>query len=296
MWIIISLLAVIFQTTRNMLSKKLKNQLGSEAVNLSRFLPALPIMIIFYSISKNFGNVVINSKYFFIYIFFLAIAQALASYLSIILYKYKNFAVAVAFTKTETLFTAILAAYLLSEKLNPIAWVGIIISMVGLFLASLAKNKKINNSFKKTFLNKNIFLGLFSGLIFSIGAISAKGAMNLLTADHVILKAIFSLTIALIIQTIILIPISLFKNKQDLVNIFQKPILPIVIGFCSALGTVCWFFAFALIHTAYVKTVGQIEFILSIFVSLFIFKEKILKNEYIGMLLILLGCLLLIIF
>jgi drug/metabolite transporter (DMT)-like permease len=47
-----------------------------------------------------------------------------------------------------------------------------------------------------------------------------------------------------------------------------------------------WFVAFTLQNAAYVKALGQVELIFSILASFIFFKERISKNEFIGMALI----------
>jgi len=60
------------------------------------------------------------------------------------------------------------------------------------------------------------------------------------------------------------------------------------------LGSFFWFFAFAIAYVAYVKTLGQIEFILGILMSWYYFKEKIYKNEIFGMIIMAIGTIILI--
>ena len=48
------------------------------------------------------------------------------------------------------------------------------------------------------------------------------------------------------------------------------------------LASCCWFIAFSQENAALVKTIGQIEVILSIFISLKIFKESFKINEVIA--------------
>ncbi len=47
-------------------------------------------------------------------------------------------------------------------------------------------------------------------------------------------------------------------------------------------------------NVAYVRTFGQLEFVLSIFVSIYFFKEKISKNEILGMLFLICGAILIV--
>ena len=61
------------------------------------------------------------------------------------------------------------------------------------------------------------------------------------------------------------------------------------VGATSVVGSVGWFTAFTLERAAYVKTLGQIEVVLSLAISIFFFKERIIKSELWGMVILVCG-------
>ena len=73
---------------------------------------------------------------------------------------------------------------------------------------------------------------------------------------------------------------------------FWKTSLPA--GICGSGATAGWFLGFALATAAEVRAVGQVELIFSILISLIIFKEKIQKTEFFGILMLILSILLII--
>ena len=75
------------------------------------------------------------------------------------------------------------------------------------------------------------------------------------------------------------------KNK----NIFSQWKPSLLVGLMSALGSVGWFSAMTLERVAYVKTVSQLEVILSILMSYIIFKERSQFHELVGMALVMGG-------
>jgi uncharacterized membrane protein len=77
----------------------------------------------------------------------------------------------------------------------------------------------------------------------------------------------------------LLLPFAFWRHKKDLFKIFRNPKIPFQIGTLSGIGSFFWFFAFAIAYVAYVKTLGQIEFILGILMSWYYFKEKIYKKK-----------------
>lgn len=65
--------------------------------------------------------------------------------------------------------------------------------------------------------------------------------------------------------------------------------LCLFVGVTSVLGSIGWFTGASLQNAAYVKALGQVEFFITLFITLRIFKEKISITEYLGMAMIILS-------
>jgi len=61
------------------------------------------------------------------------------------------------------------------------------------------------------------------------------------------------------------------------------------VGALSALGSACWFSAFALAPVALVRAVGQVEILLTLAFSRFYLKEKAKRSEMVGSLVVVAG-------
>jgi drug/metabolite transporter (DMT)-like permease len=70
-----------------------------------------------------------------------------------------------------------------------------------------------------------------------------------------------------------------------------KPAL--FVGVTSVLGSAGWFTAMTLQSASYVKVVGQVEFLMTLLLSVFYFKERPNPMELLGMGLVVVGALLL---
>lgn len=295
MWILITLLAVISQILRNLFSKKLSKELSSETVSMCRFLYAIPVVALGYLIGKYFlGNVEILSFEFFLWTTFFGFSQIIANALLVSLFHEKNFAVAITYIKTETIFTAILAFFFLSETLSILGWLGVIVAFIGLILTSFAKERVTFRALQKSLFQKSTYKGLIAGLFFAVAVITIKTSFQYIESETIFMESLFALLIALITQVILLLPYILWKRKYEFIHILQNPKIPFLIGTFSGLGSFFWFFAFALTYVAYVKTLGQIEFLLGIVISAYYLKEKIYKNEVFGMILMMIGSIILI--
>ena len=61
---------------------------------------------------------------------------------------------------------------------------------------------------------------------------------------------------------------------------FKNLKVPFKISTLSRLGSFFWFFTFAITYVTYIKTLGQIEFILGILMSAIISKKKSIQMKY----------------
>ena len=135
---------------------------------------------------------------------------------------------------------------------------------------------------------------MISGGCFSIATLFLREASLGLESENFVLSAGTTLFTTLLIQTVLMGVYLYIRERNQWPLIIKQWNKAGLIGVFSVLGSGCWFTAFTLASAAYVKTVGQIEIIFTILVSIFIFKEKIKKHEALGMILIITSVLVLI--
>lgn len=291
MWILFSLTAATSQIIRNLYSKKILGELSPITVALSRFIFALPVVLLLYVIighAQGYAKIINNS--FFIWCCFMGISQILATYFRVSLFKFKSFAVSITIVQVDTIIVAIIGILFLKEYLNFYSWLGILLATTGLVLASLSKNSINWEGIKKALFTKATIIALLTGLFLALAAIFAKKATKTIEAQHMV-KSLFTLTFILLYEIIILVPITYKLEPDNLKKIFLRPKRPWIIGICSGIGSFCWITAYSLTNVAYVRVVGQSEFILASLISLYYFKEKLYKVEIIGIFLVSIGTL-----
>lgn len=71
-----------------------------------------------------------------------------------------------------------------------------------------------------------------------------------------------------------------------MVATLQKPKVPFAIGVSGVLGSLCWFSAFSLANVAYVKTVAQVEVVVSVIIGRSFFGDNYSRREMAGIVLI----------
>ena len=105
--------------------------------------------------------------------------------------------------------------------------------------------------------------------------------------------AALTLAYMILVQTVMSLAMLLVHNAAELRVIFRKWKPSVFVGATSVVGSVGWFTAFTLERAAYVKTLGQIEFVLTLAISILYFKERPKKMELLGMSVLISGVMLL---
>ncbi|MFY0647866.1 EamA/RhaT family transporter [Sulfitobacter geojensis] len=284
LWIIISLTAAVFQTVRFMLQKHLATAtLTAAGATFSRFFYSLPFIVsllVAYLVTVRVPLPEVGVS-FWGFGLLGACSQIIATVCAVMLFKQRNFAVGMTFTKTEVIQTVLVGWLLLGEGVSAIGFVAIAIGIVGLLLLSAVPNA---SGFKLRDLgNRASALGIASGVLFAFSAVSYRGATLAVVADDPFLRAGITLAVVVAMQTAIMLVWLRLREPGQIGAVWRARKVAVWIGLTSMGGSLCWFIAFALQNAAYVKAVGQVEIIFSIAASVMFFREKISAREWAGM-------------
>ena len=295
-WIALTLLAALMQAVRTAGQKRLAESLDVVIVSWVRFLFGLPFAVLFFiwlvPVEFEFANL---SGRYLLYILIIAISQLLATLFAVMLLGRRNFAIGSTLVKSEAIFTALLGVVLFAEYLSPMGWLAVGLGIVGLFISSLGKfNLKLTDIFSRLD-SRSAYLGIGGGALFGIASVFIRQAnLQLGNLSAPISQAVITLTCVLIFQTLIGGLFVLLTRRQQLNTIPANLSACVFIGLTSMLGSFGWFAAYALQNAAYVKTLGQVEFLFTLLLTWFYFKEKVERHEYFAMLLICLSAVLII--
>ena len=279
-WILFTLGAVIMQTVRNALQSKLSGAVNTSGVTLSRFILAPPIALVYLLIlySSSASQVPEFSGSFIAVILCASLLQIAATSLMVILFKQKNFAIGAGLAKSEALVAGVVGMLFFGSYLTPLGWAGIVIGAIAVFV--LSSGNRLHGISVKTMV-----IGLACGTCFALTSLLVREASHLLNVQHTVAAA-WVLLWVLCVQTISLSGyIALTKPFvfRQLTNA-KKQVL--AISTVSCLGSICWFTAMALQHVALVKTLGQLEVLLTLILSHYWLKNAVTKREIAGLLLI----------
>ena len=175
-------------------------------------------------------------------------------------------------------------------------WIAAGISVVGEVLISLTNIDFNKEQIRLLLFNPSAGIGLLCGLAFGIGSFFIRDASLSLQGINFLLTSALTLLSVLLFQTVGLGILVIIKTPADIKKIIIFWRQCIFVGVTSALGSIVWFTALTIQRVTYVKALAQIEFIFALLVSYFIFGEKSSKIEILGMVLVVSGILILLMF
>jgi len=195
------------------------------------------------------------------------------------LFGLRNFAVGIAFTKTETVQVAIFSLIVLGEAVTGTGLTAILIGLVGVILLSLPAGGLAHGSI----LNRATALGILGGALFGVSAIGYRGAALSLGEAHFFFRAAFTLAAVTTMQTLIMAVWLRLAEPGQIGKVFASWRTTSLVGLTGMLGSLGWFTAFTLQNAAYVRALGQVELIFGLAITALVFRERVAMRELVGM-------------
>ncbi|MDX3774503.1 DMT family transporter [Chromatiaceae bacterium AAb-1] len=267
------------QAWRNAFQKQLSKDVNALGVTLARFIWAWPFaaLYVFGLYQWQPADIPDFSLSFVMYILGASVAQIIATVLMVKLFQLKNYAIGVGLAKSEAILAAILGVAFFATVLTPIGWFGVILGAFAVFLLSGVRLRYISWP--------TLLLGLGSGLAFALTSLWVREA-SLLLAVPFPYSAAWVLLWVIATEAVMLVVWLFFKDKNTLRALLKRSKLTLLISIFSCIGSLGWFTAMSLESVALVKTLGQIEVLFSLLISVFFFKEKLVRTDHLGLLLI----------
>jgi drug/metabolite transporter (DMT)-like permease len=205
--------------------------------------------------------------------------------------RYRNFAVGNTYSKTETVQAALFSAVILGETLTGWAAVGIAVSLGGVIAISVAKLHLRPRALLTALGEKAALLGLASGALFAVSAVSYRAATLALDSGDPLIRAAVTLFAVLAFQTLLILAWLAWREPGQIRALFRHWRWTVLVGLVGMLGSAGWFFAMAMQQAAYVRALGQIELVFTFAASLLIFRERTNRVELLGIALVVAGIL-----
>lgn len=285
-WIPITLWAAFAQTIRNAAQRSLTAELGTLGATLVRFLYGLPFAFLWLLAVLHFtsGKLPAGNLPFYAWTLLGAVGQIVATALLLRVMQERNFALGVAYSKTEILQVAVFGLIILGDPFSLALVVAVACGTMGVVLLS-SPNKKI----ELTWQPRVVLLGLASGTGFAFASVGYRGAALALPEAGFLVAAAFALIVAQVMQTVLLGGWLLVRDAPVVGRVLKAWKRSLLAGFMGAAASAGWFTAFAIEPAAHVRTLGLVELIFAYAVSLKMFREKFSRLELIGIGLIAVG-------
>ncbi|MFT4725302.1 MAG: drug/metabolite transporter (DMT)-like permease [Colwellia sp.] len=282
LWVYFTLLAAVMQAIRTAGQKKLSGHLSAMATTGVRYIYALPFAFIYllFITEQRAVSLPLLNRHFLMYALIACLMQIIGTFCLVAAFKYRNFAVATSLAKTEAIQVAVVGALFFSVSLSLLAWLSVFIGVIGVLIVS-----KVKFTVTDIFKNPGAGFGLSSGLALAITTLLIRESSLALNTDLMVSAAVTLLFMVGVQSVISIIYLSL-KDRKQLTLMAKHWRMCLFVGITSVIGSIGWFTAASFQNAAYVKALGQVEFFITLLLTYRIFKERISRFEYLGMLLI----------
>jgi drug/metabolite transporter (DMT)-like permease len=290
LWAPITVFAAFTQTLRNAAQRHLTKELGTLGATLVRFLYGLPFALAWLAVVAFAGSRIPGPNGpFVIWVAAGALGQIFATALLLRAMEERNFAIGVAYSKTEIIQVAVFSIVLLGDPLSLAAALAILMGTIGVTLLSPQMDKMSWSSFAKGWTTPAALFGIASGSCFAISAVGYRGASLSLGAQNAFIAAAYTLVWAQTLQTVALGGWIAWRNMETIRAVLRAWRWSLAAGACGAFASAGWFTAMTLEPAAHVRTLGLVEVLFSYLVSLRLFRERLSRLEIAGLALLVLG-------
>ena len=277
-WVLFSVLAAAAQTMRFAVQKVLVSAaLSPAAATWARFLWSWPLAV---ALAFAYGRAT-GAEFpeftptFLIYAILGGAFQILATICTVSLFSMRAFAVGITFKKTEVMLTALAGFVILGDMISGPGAAAIAFGFVGVLLLSDPPEGG-------SIFNKAAGIGILSGILFALSAVTYRGATLSLSSGDPVLTGGVTLAVVVLWQTLVLGVWLWLKEPGQIVATLAAWRQTSIVSVFSLIGSWSWFAAFSLMNAAYVFAVGQIELVFSILIGALWFREELKPRELLG--------------
>ena len=290
LWAVFTLIAAAAQTARNAMQRELTATLGTVGATHVRFLFGFPFALVFLAgVLLATGSALPHPGLaFWPWVIAGAATQIAATVLMLSAMGERSFVVAYAYIKTEPVQVALFGLIFLGDSVTPLAAAAILIATAGVIVISLKPGAGSASTTRST------LIGLGSGCMFALAAITFRGAILALQHPDFVLAATFTLAVGLVLQAVLLSAYLALRDPQVLRAIVHAWRPSLFAGFMGALASQFWFLAFAIATAASVRTLALVEVLFAQGVTHFVFKQPTTAREGAGVVLVVIGVALLV--
>lgn len=291
LWIPLTIWAAIAQTARNAAQRHLTAELGTIGATLVRFLYGLPFTAVYLgfvllatgesapALTLPFVNWVAGG----------ALAQVAATALLLRVMAERNFALGVAYSKTELVQVAVFGALFLGDPISGGTALAIALATTGVLMLSPVDRERPLVGFVTGWTSRAALEGVLSGGCFALASVGYRGAALALPDTPYPVSAAYSVVWGQAMQSVVMVGWLLARDAPVLARIalaWRPSMVAGATGAAASLGSVT---AMAVEPVAHVRTLFLVELLFSYLVSRRLFRERLSRNEVLGVVLLTVG-------
>jgi drug/metabolite transporter (DMT)-like permease len=286
LWIALTVWAAFAQTLRNAAQRGLVGAAGTLGATLVRFLFGLPFALVYLAVVLVVaGEGVPDVNWAFAaWVFEAGVSQIAATALLLRVMEARNFAIGVAYSKTELVQVAVFGAVFLGDPTSAPTVAAIVLATIGVLLLSPPVGERGRlRGMLEGWTSESALLGVASGAGFALAAVGYRGAaLELGDGVPFTVAAAYTLVWAMAIQVAILGGWLLLKTPGVIGMLLRLWRQSLAAGFMGAAASAGWFTAFAIEPAAHVRTLGLVELLFSLAIARRLFRESLAGAELVG--------------
>lgn len=288
MWILITLAAATFQILRTSRQHELRSVLSTAAAGFVRYAYGAPLAVllsacVFGALGRELPAIPAR---FWPTIAAAAVAQIVGTLALLASFKLRDFAVGTVYSKSEVLIVAALGLAGVGAGLEPAGWTGAVLVTTG--VAWLASKGSLPTLLRRAG-DPAALMGLLAGAGFAAAAIGIRSASSALTGAPSFDRALFTLTVLLLIQTAMNLAWFAATDPGEIGATARAWRPARWVGVFSLLGSVGWAWAFTLESAAKVRTVGQVELVIAFAIAHVTLGERHTRTDHFASAIVLAG-------
>lgn len=226
---------------------------------------------------------------FAVWIVVSSVAQIAATALLLRVMAERNFALGIAYAKTEVIQVALFGLVFLGDPLTAPVLLAVGFAVAGVMLLSPIDRARPISTLISGWTTRSALLGIASGSLFGIAAVGYRGAALALEGTAFPMAAAATLVAAQALQTVLLGGWLLLRNADIVVRVLREWRKSLFAGLMGATASAGWFTAMAIEPAAHVRTLALVEVVFGYLVSRRFFSERLTRLEITGMLLLVAG-------
>lgn len=291
-WIPLTITAATLQSLRTAAQKWLGGSLTTDAATYVRYLFAWPVAVIYAAVIALVFAVTlpVPTPESLAWAALGAAGQIGGTRFLLKALESRNFAVGVAYSKTDVIQAAIFETLVLGAAIAWGAVAGIVIATAGVIIISLKPGQRSLRTLIQGLGEPAALYGLLSGASLAVSGVAVRGAVTSLdTGDGVHGAALVALITVLTLQVVVMGAWLAWRQPGSFAAIGRVWRPAMFAGVAGGFGSICWFLALGLQNVAYVRTLGLVEILATVALSRFMFKERARAGEYAGIAILLTG-------